>query len=76
MEPSEVLLNQLRREDLQQARRMTPSQKLRAGGDLFDEACRWTIAGIRRDNPGITDAHALEELRRRLSRSRETEDRL
>ena len=76
MEPSEALLDQLRRDDIDQARRMTPSQKLRAGGDLFDEACRWTLAGIRHDHPGISEAEAMEELRRRLARARETEDRL
>jgi hypothetical protein len=66
MEPSKELLAELDREDIEQARRMTPSQKLRAGGDLFDEACRWTLAGIRHDHPGITPEAALAELRRRL----------
>lgn len=67
MEPSKELLAQLDREDIEQARRMTPSQKLRAGGDLFDEACRWTLAGIREGNPGITPEAAMAELRRRLA---------
>ena len=67
MNPSKDLLAQLDREDIEQARRMTPSQKLRAGGDLFDEACRWTLAGIRQANPGITPEAALVELRRRLA---------
>jgi hypothetical protein len=67
MEPSTELIDQLDREDLEQARRMSGSQKLRAGGDLFDEACRWTLAGIRQDNPGITPEAAMAELRRRLS---------
>jgi len=66
MEPSESLLEQLDREDIEQARRMTPSEKLRAGGDLFDEASRWTLAGIRNDHPGITPEAAMAELRRRL----------
>lgn len=67
MEPSEDLLAQLNREDIEQARRMTGSQKLRAGGDLFDDACRWTLAGIRNDHPGITPEAALAELRRRVA---------
>lgn len=66
MEPTAELIAQLDAEDLEQARRMTGSQKLRAGGDLFDEACRWTLAGIRAQNPGISDDDALHELRRRL----------
>jgi hypothetical protein len=74
MEPTPELLAQLDREDIEQARRMTPAQKFRAGGDLFDQACRWTLAGIRHQYPGISDADALEELRRRLEHARKTED--
>jgi hypothetical protein len=61
------LITKLDRDDIEQARRMTGSQKLRAGGDLFDDACRWTLAGIRADHPGISDADALNELRRRVA---------
>lgn len=53
---------------------MTPSQKLAAGGDLFDAACEWTLAGIRRENPGITETEARAELRRRLAQARQLED--
>jgi hypothetical protein len=62
--------------DLEQARRMTPSQKLRAGGDLFDEACRWTLAGIRNQHPEFTPEQAMDELRRRLEHSRAAEDKI
>jgi len=75
MEPTPELLAQLEREDIEQARRMTPAQKFRAGGDLFDEACRWTLAGIRHDHPGVSDEAALTELRRRLTVARSMEDR-
>lgn len=61
------LIDQLDHEDVEQARRMTGTQKLRAGGDLFDDACRWTLAGIRRDHPGISDADAMAELRHRVA---------
>jgi hypothetical protein len=73
MEPTLELIAQLDAEDLEQARRMTGSQKLRAGGDLFDDACRWTLAGIRAEYPGISDSEALEELRRRVARGDSTE---
>jgi hypothetical protein len=63
------LISQLDAEDLEQARRMTPSQKLRAGGDLFDDACRWTLAGICREHPDFTPEQAMGELRRRISRA-------
>jgi hypothetical protein len=66
MDTLEKLITELDREDIEQARRMTGSQKLRAGGDLFDDACRWTLAGIRHDCPGISEAEAMAELRRRV----------
>jgi len=75
MEPTPELIAQLDREDLEQARRMTGEQKLRAGGDLFDEACKWTLAGIRHQHPGISDADALNELRRRISIANRLEGR-
>lgn len=62
----EELIAQLDDEDLEQARRMTGEQKLRAGGDLFDEACRWTRAGIRNEHPTWTDEQVHAELGRRL----------
>ena len=58
-------------EDLEQARLMTPWQKFRAGGDLFDDACRWTLAGIRSQHPEFTPEQAMEELRRRIERDEE-----
>jgi hypothetical protein len=67
MEPTVELIEALDREDIEQARRMTSTQKLRAGGDLFDDACRWTLAGIRRDHPGISDEQAIAELKRRVA---------
>jgi hypothetical protein len=75
MHSLEELIRELNEEDLARARRMTGSQKLRAGGDLFDDACRWVMAGIRNDRPGISDAEAMDELRRRLRIAREIEDR-
>jgi hypothetical protein len=74
MEPTPQLIEQLRREDFEQARRMTVEQRLLAGGELFDAACEWTLAGIRRDHPGISEADALEELRRRVALGRKIEE--
>ncbi|MEI8197905.1 MAG: hypothetical protein WCI73_18575, partial [Phycisphaerae bacterium] len=75
MDDLEALIRQLDADDLEQARRMTGSQKLRAGGDLFDDACRWTLAGIRNQNPGITEEAAMAELRRRIADSEAQERR-
>ena len=75
MDDLKELIRQLDKEDLEQARQMTGSQKLRAGGDLFDDACRWTLAGIRNQNPGISEKDALNELRRRLDVAEKNEVR-
>jgi len=62
----DAFIQQLHADDIERARRMTGSEKMRMGGDLFDDACRWTLAGIRNENPGISEQDALEELRRRI----------
>ncbi len=54
------------REALEQAERMTPTQKFFAGAELFDYACSITKAGIRSDNPGISEEEVLRILRERL----------
>ena len=70
------LIAQLDAEDLEQARNMTPAQKLLAGGELFDDACRWTLAGIRQQHPSFTPEQALNELRRRLDQADAMEELL
>lgn len=59
-------INDLRREELEDARRMSEAEKLRAGGELFDYACWITKAGIRMQNPAANEKQVLELLRRRL----------
>jgi hypothetical protein len=53
-------------ENIEEARRMPLSEKFLAGADLFDFACKATLAGIRHENSGISDDGALEILRARL----------
>ena len=62
------------REDIERARAMTGSEKLRAGGDMFDEDCRLALIEIRREHPGISDADALDELRRLIAEQEEREN--
>jgi hypothetical protein len=76
MEPTAELIDELTREDIVQARNTPPSVKLRAGGDRFDDACRWMLAGIQREYPHITESAAMDELRRRLRMAEALEDRL
>lgn len=49
-----------------QARRMSVQEKFFAGGDLFEEACRWTLIGIKNQFPDYTELEQKSELRRRI----------
>jgi hypothetical protein len=64
MGPTYEEIAALDRDDIEDAKRTTGSQKLRDAGDLFDDACRCTMSGIRSRFPGISDDDALTELRR------------
>ena len=76
MEPTPELIDQLWREEIDDARRLTVKQRLELGGDLFDAACAVTLSGIRSQYPGVSDTDALEILRRRLAFARRTETKL
>ena len=65
--------DQFWREEVERARKQTPEEKFRMGGELFDAACEVTLAGIRAQYPGITPERALEVLRMRLDLSRRIE---
>lgn len=51
---------------VRQARMMSPGMKFRAGGDLFEEACQWSLAGIAARFPEATESERREKLRRLL----------
>ena len=68
------LIDELYREELREAREMTPEEKLRAGQQLFEAACRVTLAGIRSQNPSATKEQCLEILRQRLVLQRKLEE--
>ena len=51
---------------VEQARRMSLAEKFLAGADLFEEACRWTMMGIRNQFPDFNVEEQQTELRRRL----------
>jgi hypothetical protein len=76
MQPTKELIDALEREEIEDARRMSVEQKLLLGGDLFDAACDVTLSGIRIQHPGINDADAMDELRRRLELGHRLETRL
>ena len=68
--PSEQIKAEARACDLrklEQAKRMTPTERFLAGTELFEEACQITLAGIRADFPDRDSEFHLEELRRLLT---------
>jgi hypothetical protein len=75
METERELADQLYRERVERARRMTPEEKLQAGPRLFEQACQVMQDGIRHQFPDA-DANRVEEiLRERLDIIRRLEGR-
>ncbi len=68
------LIAELRSDEIERARRMTPEEKFTAGPRLFAYACQITLAGIRAQQPDIDDAAAWAILRERLAWQRRREE--
>jgi len=68
------LIDELYREEVREARVMAPADKVRAGQQLFESACRITLAGIRNQNPGASEDQCMEILRKRLEYQRRLEE--
>ena len=64
------LMDELYREELLEARAMSPAEKARAGQQLFEAACRITLAGIRHQFPEASEERCREMLRERLDLQR------
>ena len=68
------LIDELYREEILEARAMPPEDKIRAGQQLFEAACRVTLAGIRNQNPGLSEERYIDILRQRLELQRRLEE--
>jgi hypothetical protein len=68
------LIDELYRQELREARAMAPEDKILAGQQLFEAACRVTLAGIRNQNPDASEERCLEMLRQRLELQRRLEE--
>ena len=68
------LIDELYREELREARAMSPAEKILAGQQLFESACRITLAGIRNQNPEASEEQCLGILRQRLELQRRLEE--
>ena len=58
---------ELFKERIMRARQMSPEEKFLAGEELFEWACSITLAGIRHENPGISDKESRRILEERLA---------
>ena len=73
--PTAQLIDSLYREEILQARRMSPEEKLLAGENLFEWACEITLAGIRHQFPEYSESQCRETLAKRLALRRKLEGR-
>jgi hypothetical protein len=47
---------------VRQARMLSPEMKFRAGAELFEEACQWTLAGIANRFPESSESERRKKL--------------
>ncbi len=73
MEPTKELGDQLYREEVLAARAMTPEQRVRAGLELFELACKIAADGIRHQYPGASEEEVAQRLAARLELQRRLE---
>jgi hypothetical protein len=69
------LAEELYRERVAEASLTPPEEKLLAGEELFDYACSITLAGIRDQNPGLSEEECLRILEERLDLRERMEQR-
>ncbi len=64
--PYAEMIDELYRQEVLDARRMPPEEKLILGERLFRWACAITLEGIRFQNPKATDVECQQLLRERI----------
>ena len=64
--PTPQLLDALYREEVLEARAMSPEQKFLLGEELFHYACSITLSGIRHQFPEADEAECRRILRKRV----------
>lgn len=74
MEPTGTLGDPLYRDEVLAARAMTPDEKLLAGPQLFDFACRIALDGIRKQFPDADERCVRQILAERVELGRRLEN--
>jgi hypothetical protein len=72
-EPIREVVDALYLEEIRRAREMSAEEKLRLGGDLFDEMCERMRCGIRSEFPEADESRVEEILEQRLALARRLE---
>lgn len=70
MNEFQPLIDQLYREEILHARKMTPQQRIAAAFDFAPMAYQFMYAGIRSQNPEADDAELLRLARERIAKVR------
>jgi hypothetical protein len=68
------LIDELYREEVVEARAMSPEEKLLAGEELFLYACSITLAGIRNQFPDADEAERKRMLQSRIDLQRKLDE--
>ena len=74
MEPTGAPVDPLCRGEVLAARAMTPEEKLLAGPQLFDFACRIALDGIRHQFPEVDEQRIYQILAERVELGRRLEN--
>jgi hypothetical protein len=74
MSEFQPLIDDLYREEIERARRMTPQQRLQAACELTDLAFEMMMSGIRWQHPDANDAEVLRLARERIAIGRRNDD--
>jgi hypothetical protein len=74
VDPIKALADQIYRERVLRARRMSAADKLLEGARLFDFACRITTEGIQNQHPDADEQRVREILFERIALARRLEE--
>jgi hypothetical protein len=75
MEPTAELIEAIHRDKIEAAKRMSPEERFLVGGELFDAVIERMRAGIRMQQPEVSEERVQAILRERLAIARRLEDR-
>ncbi len=74
MHASDKLIDELEKDKLKAAKQMSAGERLLAGPRLFDLACQFALADIRRKYSGADNQTLIAKLRERVRIALELED--